>query len=326
MKNTSAEWLQSLMYPVNRQLVGDDPLHSQFPIFPWITPWVHPTIVDLIEHCGIVRELDAGEPLFSTNEKISSLVYVISGVTARCLANPEAQSKQAIALAPPGHFAAGNLNFFSHRHAIGRYYTLTPAKLIYCPRDISQSKQAIALAPPGHFAAGNLNFFSHRHAIGRYYTLTPAKLIYCPRDILQAVIQKDMDLFKRVVIQFEMTSLSDRLGFACLSLLSAEERLKVLALIWAVNYGRFVQKDNQFWVKMPTPMSRDVRTRVTSTSLFWVDRTLKQWKQSKLWIRDGNWVYMKLALVEPIYQWIRHAGEEASDYLYPEQLETLIGQ
>ena len=62
MKNTSAEWLQSLMYPVNRQLVGDDPLHSQFPIFPWITPWVHPTIVDLIEHCGIVRELDAGEP------------------------------------------------------------------------------------------------------------------------------------------------------------------------------------------------------------------------------------------------------------------------
>ncbi len=279
MKNTSAEWLQSLMYPVNRQLVGDDPLHSQFPIFPWITPWVHPTIVDLIEHCGIVRELDTGEPLFSTNEKISSLVYVISGVTARCLANPDAQSKQAI-----------------------------------------------ALAPPGHFAAGNLNFFSHRHAIGRYYTLTPAKLIYCPRDILQAVIQKDMDLFKRVVIQFEMTSLSDRLGFACLSLLSAEERLKVLALIWAVNYGRFVQKDNQFWVKMPTPMSRDVRTRVTSTSLFWVDRTLKQWKQSKLWIRDGNWVYMKLALVEPIYQWIRHAGEEASDYLYPEQLETLIGQ
>lgn len=279
MKNTSAEWLQSLMYPVNRQLVGDDPLHSQFPIFPWITPWVHPTIVDLIEHCGIVRELDAGEPLFSTNEKISSLVYVISGVTARCLANPDAQSKQAI-----------------------------------------------ALAPPGHFAAGNLNFFSHRHAIGRYYTLTPAKLIYCPRDILQAVIQKDMDLFKRVVIQFEMTSLSDRLGFACLSLLSAEERLKVLALIWAVNYGRFVQKDNQFWVKMPTPMSRDVRTRVTSTSLFWVDRILKQWKQSKLWIRDGNWVYMKLALVEPIYQWIRHAGEEASDYLYPEQLETLIGQ
>ena len=279
MKNTSAEWLQSLMYPVNRQLVGDDPLHSQFPIFPWITPWVHPTIVDLIEHCGIVRELDAGEPLFSTNEKISSLVYVISGVTARCLANPDAQSKQAI-----------------------------------------------ALAPPGHFAAGNLNFFSHRHAIGRYYTLTPAKLIYCPRDILQAVIQKDMDLFKRVVIQFEMTSLSDRLGFACLSLLSAEERLKVLALIWAVNYGRFVQKDNQFWVKMPTPMSRDVRTRVTSTSLFWVDRTLKQWKQSKLWIRDGNWVYMKLALVEPIYQWIRHAGEEASDYLSPEQLETLIGQ
>lgn len=267
------------MYPVNRQLVGDDPLHSQFPIFPWITPWVHPTIVDLIEHCGIVRELDAGEPLFSTNEKISSLVYVISGVTARCLANPDAQSKQAI-----------------------------------------------ALAPPGHFAAGNLNFFSHRHAIGRYYTLTPAKLIYCPRDILQAVIQKDMDLFKRVVIQFEMTSLSDRLGFACLSLLSAEERLKVLALIWAVNYGRFVQKDNQFWVKMPTPMSRDVRTRVTSTSLFWVDRTLKQWKQSKLWIRDGNWVYMKLALVEPIYQWIRHAGEKASDYLYPEQLETLIGQ
>ena len=279
MKNSSAEWLQSLMYPVNRQLVGDDPLHSQFPIFPWITPWVHPTIVDLIEHCGIVRELDAGEPLFSTNEKISSLVYVISGVTARCLANPDAQSKQAI-----------------------------------------------ALAPPGHFAAGNLNFFSHRHAIGRYYTLTPAKLIYCPRDILQAVIQKDMDLFKRVVIQFEMTSLSDRLGFACLSLLSAEERLKVLALIWAVNYGRFVQKDNQFWVKMPTPMSRDVRTRVTSTWLFWVDRTLKQWKQSKLWIRDGNWVYMKLALVEPIYQWIRHAGEEASDYLYPEQLETLIGQ
>ncbi len=89
MKNSSTEWLQTLMHPVNRKLVGDDPLHSQFPIFPWITPWVHPSIVDLIMHCGIERELDAGQQLFGSGEKISSLVYVTSGVTGALFSKPK---------------------------------------------------------------------------------------------------------------------------------------------------------------------------------------------------------------------------------------------
>lgn len=277
MKRFSPGWHQAIMRSDNFRRVSHDPLRSNFPVLPWLTHWVDPKIAELIDHCGIEKELGAGEPIFSSNEKIASLVLLKSGVTARGLANPDAQSRRAC-----------------------------------------------ALATPNRIAAGNLNFFSHRHAIGRYYTITPAKLVYCPRDLLLSVVRKDIDLFQLLVTQFELATLSDRLGFACMSLLDASDRLKVLNLIWAVNFGTFVTESGGQWIKMPVPMGRSVRAQVTGTSVFWVDQTLKKWRSAGLWRCEGDWAWIKTELIAGVYEWIKSAGEASSDYRYPDAVESLI--
>ncbi|MFU0842592.1 MAG: hypothetical protein ACFWTZ_08325 [Burkholderia sp.] len=277
MKTYSSSWFEALQHPSCLGKIGPDPLTSDFPVLPWLTQRVHPAIAAMIEQCGIERELPTGENLFQPGTKIASLVLIESGVTARCLGNPHAQAKQAI-----------------------------------------------ALATPGHFAAGNLNFFSHRHAIGRYYTLTPAKLIYCPRKLLGALLDKDTKLFKQVVVQFELSSLSDRLGFACISLLGAEDRLKVLFLVWGINFGTLIESRGATYIRMPSPLTRQVRASVISSSVYWIDHTLKKWKAAGIWKRDGEWEYCRLSFLKDIYDWLRRAGESSSDYAYPEDLKSLF--
>lgn len=277
MKTYSASWLEALQRPSCLAKIGSDPLTSDFPVLPWLTQRVHPDIAAMIEQCGIERELPAGESLFEPGTKIASLVLIESGVTARCLGNPNAQTKQAI-----------------------------------------------ALATPGHFAAGNLNFFSHRHAIGRYYTLTPSRLVYCPRKLLAALLERDPVLFKRTVVQFELATLSDRLGFACISLLGAEERLKVLFLVWGINFGTLTEARGETYIRMPSPLTRRVRASVISSSVFWIDHTLKKWKSDRIWKREGEWEYCRLTFLKGVYDWLRRAGESSSDYAYPERLESLF--
>ena len=124
-----------------------------------------------------------------------------------------------------------------------------------------QSSEAIAVSTPGHIAAGNLNFFTRRPAFGRYFALTPCEIVSCPSDLLRRIIMQDVHLLGLAARQFEACTLSDRLGFGCIALLGVEMRCKVLAYVWAVNYGRVLNPgEDDMWLEMPVPLPRISRT------------------------------------------------------------------
>jgi len=173
-----------------------------------------------------------------------------------------------------------------------------------------QPSQAIAISTPGHIASGNLNFFTQRPAFGRYFALTPCEIVSCPSDLLRQVITQDLELMNITVRQFEACTLSDRMGFACIALLSVEMRVKVLAYVWAVNYARVLNPgEDDMWLEMPVPLPRNVRCRVVSTSSVTMDKVLKQWKDSGVWVRDGDWVRLKASLLHEVFDWLRKSSD-----------------
>lgn len=112
---------------------GKSVLDSSFPVMPWITHALDPKLEALFLRVGTRRVLPTDALLFEVGEPIDQLVFVCQGVTARSMGNVD---ERAIGLATPGRIAAGNLNFFSQRHAIGRYFCLTESELCYCPRKL----------------------------------------------------------------------------------------------------------------------------------------------------------------------------------------------
>lgn len=185
--------------------------------------------------------------------------------------------------------------------------------------------QAIGLATPGRIAAGNLNFFSGRHAIGRYFAITDCELRVCPRSLLLPVLESDPELLKICAVQFECCALSDRLSFACLSLLEARDRLKAFLATWAVNYGELlVDNAGNRWIRMPIPTTIQTQSQIVNTSLNWVDRILHGWRKSGLWRRDREWVCVSPILLEETYHWMRSLEEGDNLFHYPDSLETLI--
>ncbi|MBQ9240131.1 MAG: Crp/Fnr family transcriptional regulator [Duodenibacillus sp.] len=173
-----------------------------------------------------------------------------------------------------------------------------------------QASQAIAISTPGHIAAGNLNFFTQQPAFGRYFALTPCEIVSCPSSLLRQVVTQDLNLMNITVRQFEACALSDRIGFACIALLSVEMRVKMLAYIWAVNYARVLNPgEEDMWLEMPVPLPRNVRCRVASTSSVSMDKILKQWKDSGLWVRDGDWVRLKTTLLNDVFCWLRKSSD-----------------
>jgi hypothetical protein len=134
MGGTTTEWLASLMqsryYDIDERRRG-----LTIPILPWIHPPVDRGIQALIRKLGIEHSYDKGQRLFTEDERVSQVGLVISGVTARNFGNHSARCEKAAAVSIPGHIACGNLNFFTQRPAFGRYFTLTPAKVVMVPQN-----------------------------------------------------------------------------------------------------------------------------------------------------------------------------------------------
>lgn len=275
MAQLSQQWFASIAHGRNG---SSDPnvLFKPFPLMPWLHPRLHPALTEIIQRVGLTKKLSANENLFPANDKVDHLVYVQKGVTGRSIGDPN-----------------------------------------------RQAAKAIAFSTPGHIAAGNLNIYSARPAIGRYFAITDAELIYCPRDLFLSLIDTDEELKRIACIQFECCSLSDRLGFCCMSLLGAEDRMKALLVTWACNYGELVTKNSETWIKSPTPLPRQTRAFVGNTSLVWLDKTLKLWKDQGVYRRKGEWVYLKPELIDPVYKWMRQS-EEKSDFTYPESISDLV--
>lgn len=184
---------------------------------------------------------------------------------------------------------------------------------------------AIALSTPGHLAAGNLNFFSGRPAAGHYFAITNAEVVYVPRNILLGLAKQDRAVNELLQVQFELASLSDRIGFCCLSLLNTEDKLKALASTWALNYGTMVvDKEGRKMIRMPAPLTRKYQILVTNCSSVWLDKVLHKWIRDKNWKRDGEFVLVCPELLEPYYHWLKGCMDEADTFNYPKTLAEQI--
>ncbi len=271
MARLSKFWYAAVQKGLNGSF-GQPIESSSFPVMPWITHALDPSLADLMNRVGVVKKFKAGEVLFPYGRPIDQLVVVNRGITARSMGNIDAR--------------------------------------------------AIGLATPGRIAAGNLNFFSARHAMGRYYAITDCELCCCPHTLLRQLIRKEPDLMCALSTQFECATLSDRLAFACLSLLSPRDRLKAFTATWAANYGSLVTVDGQTKIHIPAPMSIQVRSQIVNVTPNWVDRILRVWREDDLWQRNGDWVVFDPRIVQDTYHWMRSL-EEGNEH-FPESFVELI--
>ena len=82
---------------------------------------------------GEVRELNPGDWLYP-HVQVRSYMLVEAGLTGRIVATVDGQSgARAMALSTPMRNAAGNLNWLTHRSAIGRYQALSHLRLREIP-------------------------------------------------------------------------------------------------------------------------------------------------------------------------------------------------
>ncbi len=189
----------------------------------------------------------------------------------------------------------------------------------------NECSSAFAISTPGHLAAGNLNFFSGRPAAGHYFALTNAEIVCVPRSILLNLAKQDRNINELLQIQLELASLSDRVGFICLSLLSTEDKLKALCSTWSLNYGEMVKDERQKkWIKMPVPLTRKIQSRITNCSSVWLDKVLHNWIKKGQWKRDKEFVYVAPELLEPFYHWLIACMDEADSFNYPKTLSEQI--
>lgn len=274
MKLISSDWLGALRrYRVD----SADVAQSAMPFLPWLTPTVHPRIIELLDQLGHVRFLQKDEKIFHARSPVDKIAYVRAGVTARTAGDPHAQSASAMAIATPGRLATGNLNFFTQRAAFGRYFAVVPAEIVICDR----------------------------------------------QDVYDVVIH-DAELLRIFACQFEASALSDRIAFISMALHDAQSRLKTFSCAWAICFGEMVTDETGLeWIKMPVPLTRQVRASIIKVSSNCIDNILKQWMRAGLYLRKGDCVWIQPHLVEDIYQWMRRTDESVLSRL-PSQLTHLI--
>lgn len=165
-----------------------------------------------------------------------------------------------------------------------------------------------ALALPGNIATGNLNIFSGRPAAGSYRALQPSVVLSCPQQSLLSIVNKDSKLLSLLALQCELCSLSDRLSFACLTLLKKDECLKALLLSMSLNYGR-LSGDR---VESPRILSRKNIRSVLGCSVGWLDRITAAWRRNGDLQLHGITVSLSLELLAEANELLRSVEEPLS--------------
>lgn len=138
MRAPSENWFKEIEQ--SRDSVFNEENNGTFPIYPWLAPALDPKLRSLIERWGVVKELNAREPVLGEiTDKVDQLVLVRSGITARIFGSLYHQSSPAMAFSVPGRLACGNLNFFSHRPCIGSYVAVVPSVVVTVPQSLVMS-------------------------------------------------------------------------------------------------------------------------------------------------------------------------------------------
>lgn len=137
MRAPSGQWFKDIAD--TRDAPWDGLSGPKSPVMPWIHPVLHPEIKSLIERWGVERTLAPKDPVLGASERVDQLVMVKSGITARCVSSPFAQSRLSVAIGLPGRLACGNLNFFTGRPCVGRYFALVPSVVVSVPQKLVMS-------------------------------------------------------------------------------------------------------------------------------------------------------------------------------------------
>lgn len=126
MRRFSEAWFQAIE---NSRFCGEwsSDRGPKLPTLCWMTHPLPPVLRQFICRHGTREEHLPGESLFPTTQ-VTDFLYVERGLTGRIASTLDGQSGSgAMAMSAPHRLAAGNLNWITHRPAIGRYVTLSHA-------------------------------------------------------------------------------------------------------------------------------------------------------------------------------------------------------
>ena len=142
MRRFSPEWFKALS---RCRFAGAWPDWSgprTAPVMPWLTLPIHPILRRTFDRMGEERTFNPGDWLFP-HVQVRRYLLIEEGLTGRIVATVDGQSGAgAMALATPMRNAAGNLNWLTHRAAIGRYQALSHVRV----REIPHSEAIAFLA------------------------------------------------------------------------------------------------------------------------------------------------------------------------------------
>ena len=158
----------------------------------------------------------------------------------------------------------------------------------------AKSDNQIGLAGPGNIATGNLNIFSHRPAVGAYEAILPTSIVWCEHREFFEIARRNPDLFMLLATQCELSMLSDRLAFACLTLLNSEQAMKVVLLSWTSHFGHLEGDE----VIAPRVLTRSIIRSVLGCSMGWVDRLAAEWRRNDVRRVEGGIVHYRLDILQ----------------------------
>ncbi|MDO4937497.1 MAG: hypothetical protein Q4E62_06235 [Sutterellaceae bacterium] len=131
MTTYSTQWLETVARPRSRS--WQLPLGATEPLLPWITPEVPPALKALFQAEGVAREFAPGEYIYTPSMPLTLMTLVVNGVAGRAFGSMYNQAKQGMALAVADRICGGNHTFFSGRPGNGRYFAVTPLKVLILP-------------------------------------------------------------------------------------------------------------------------------------------------------------------------------------------------
>ena len=94
--------------------------------------------------------------------------------------------------------------------------------------------------------------------------------------------------------QCELSMLSDRLAFACLTLLGSEQAMKVVFLSWTSHFGHLEGDE----VIAPRVLTRSIIRSVLGCSMGWIDRLAAEWKRNDACRVEGGIVHYRLDILQ----------------------------
>ena len=130
--------------------------------------------------------------------------------------------------------------------------------------------------------------------MGAYEAILPTSIVWCEQKTFFDIARQDQDLFMLLATQCELSSLSDRLAFAALTLLESEQTAKLLLLSWASHFGH-LEGDS---VVAPHVFTRGIIRSVLGCSMGWIDRLTSDWRRREALRTEGRIVYYSLDILQ----------------------------